>query len=121
MGQTLLAQGQLAEAVDELRAAADRMPHDLMVQTELGWALWEVSDLWCSGCLTGVLAIDGGNPGALRARGEILADLGDARNACATSTVRCSTTGPSGHARGLARAELGDQDCQQGGDRGGAR
>jgi tetratricopeptide (TPR) repeat protein len=111
----LLAQDLPAKAVNELRAAADRIPHDLAVQTEFGWALWHLGD--SRGALavfTDVLGIDGGNPAALRARGEILADLGDAQDALrdldrVTANVKPSTRA----ARGLALAELGDQGAMR--------
>jgi tetratricopeptide (TPR) repeat protein len=110
VGQALLAQGQPADAVQELRAAADRAPNDLMVQTELGWALWELGQSRAAvAVLTGVLGIDGGNPDALRARGEILADLGDVRDALRDLDRVTDRDRPSAHAaRGLALAELGD-------------
>src|SRR6266851_1696251 len=110
VGQALLAQGQPADAVQELRAAADRVPNDLMVQTELGWALWELGQSRAAvAVLTGVLGIDGGNPDALRARGEILADLGDVRDALRDLDRVTDRDRPSAHAaRGLALAELGD-------------
>ena len=115
VGQTLLAQGQPADAVQELQAAADRVPHDLLIQTELGWALWELGQARAAvAVLTGVLAIDGGNPGALRARGEILADLGDARKALRDLDRVEQHDQPSTRAaRGLARAELGDQGADE--------
>lgn len=111
VGNTLLAQGQPADAVEELRAAADRIPNDLTVQTELGWALWELGQCRAAvAVLTSVLEVDGGNPGALRARGEILADLGEARGALRDLDRVLRHGQPSTHAaRGLALAELGDQ------------
>ena len=111
VGQTLLAQGQPAEAVQTLQAAVDRIPHDLLVQTELGWALWELGQARAAvAVLTGVLAIDRGNPDALRARGEILADLGDARDALRDLDRVEQHDRPSTRAaRGLARAEPGDR------------
>jgi tetratricopeptide (TPR) repeat protein len=110
IGQMLLAQGQVAEAVEELRAAADRLPNDLVVQAELGWALWQLGDRQAAvAVFTGVLGVDGGNPDALRARGEILADLGDARDALRDLDRVVRHDRPSTRAaRGLARAELGD-------------
>jgi len=111
VGKTLLAQGQPADAVEELRAAADRIPNDLTVQTELGWALWELGQCRAAvAVLTSVLEVDGGNPDALRARGEILADLGEARDALRDLNRVLRHGQPSAHAaRGLALAELGDQ------------
>jgi tetratricopeptide (TPR) repeat protein len=115
VGQALLAQGQPADAVQELRAAADRVPNDLMVQTELGWALWELGQSRAAvAVLTGVLGIDGGNPDALRARGEILADLGDARDALRDLDRVTDRDRPSARAaRGLALAELGDGNARK--------
>jgi len=110
VGQTLLAQGRLAEAVEELRAASDRVPNDLTVQTELGLALWTMGKRRAAvDVLTGVLAIDGGDSEALRVRGEILADLGDARDALRDLDRVLWRERPSTRAaRGLARAELGE-------------
>jgi tetratricopeptide (TPR) repeat protein len=82
IGQTLLAQGRAAEAVDNLHAAIRRVPNDLTVQTELGRALWlQGQHNAAVAVLTGVLTIDGRVPDALRTRGEILADLGEAERA----------------------------------------
>jgi tetratricopeptide (TPR) repeat protein len=82
IGKSLRAQGRGAEAVDELRAAVGRVPNDLTVQTELGRTLWQLGHQQAAiAVLTGVLAIDGNAPEALRARGEIFADMGDAENA----------------------------------------
>ena len=41
IGQSLLAQGRPAEAVEKLYASIRRLPNDLTVQTELGQALWQ--------------------------------------------------------------------------------
>jgi tetratricopeptide (TPR) repeat protein len=110
-GQMLLAQGRAADAVSQLRAAVERMPNDLVTQTELGLALWQLGEARAAvAVLTSVLAIDGGNPEALRARGEILADLGDGRDAMADLERVVVHDRPSTRAaRGLALAELGDQ------------
>jgi len=82
IGQTLLAQGRAAEAVEKLYAAIRRIPNDLTVQTELGRALWlQGQHAAAVAVLTGVLTIDGHALNALRARGEILADLGEAEKA----------------------------------------
>jgi tetratricopeptide (TPR) repeat protein len=112
-GQMLLAQGRPADAVSQLRAAVDRIPNDLVTQTELGLALWQLGEARAAvAVLTSVLAIDGGNPEALRARGEILADLGDARDAIADLERVVVHARPSTRAaRGLALAELGDQSA----------
>src|SRR5205085_12302784 len=79
IGQSLLAQGRRAEAVEELHSAVGRLPSDLSVQTDLGWMLWLLGHRQAAvAVLTGVLAVDGSAPAALRARGEILADMGNA-------------------------------------------
>lgn len=111
VGRTLLAQGRLADAVNELRAAVDRMPNDPVLQTELGLALWQLGEGRAAvAILTGVLGIDGANTEALRARGEILADLGDGRDAMRDLDRVTLQDRPSTRAaRGLALAELGDQ------------
>jgi tetratricopeptide (TPR) repeat protein len=110
VGQVLLAQGRTVEAVDELRAAVERAPNDLLLQTELALALWQLDEGRAAvAVLTSVLAIDGGNTEALRARGEILADLGNAREAMLDLDRQAVRDRPStSAARGLALAELGD-------------
>jgi tetratricopeptide (TPR) repeat protein len=111
IGQTLLAQGRVADAVAELHAAVGRLPNDLVVQAELAQALWQDDKGPAAvAILNDVLRIDGSNRAALRARGEILAYLGQARQAMldldrVTMQGRPSTRA----ARGLALAELGDQ------------
>jgi tetratricopeptide (TPR) repeat protein len=80
-GKMGLAQGKASDAVNELHAAADRVPDDLAVQTELAVALWQLGEgRTAVAILTDVLGIDGGNAEALRARGEILADLAGGRS-----------------------------------------
>jgi tetratricopeptide (TPR) repeat protein len=82
IGQTLLARGRVAEAVEKLSAAIGRLPNDLTVQTELGRALWQQGQQTAAvAVLTGVLTADGHARNALRARGEILAELGQAEKA----------------------------------------
>jgi tetratricopeptide (TPR) repeat protein len=111
IGQTLLAQGRVKEAVDELDAAVRRMPNDLTIKIQLALALWQCGDGRAAvAFLTDVLLVDGGNRAALQARGEILAYLGDARRAM-LDLDRVTLQGqPSTRAaRGLALAELGDQ------------
>ena len=111
VGQMLIAQGRVEDAVDELRAAIDRMPTDPVVQTDLALALWRLGESRAAvAVLTGLLEADGGNPVALRARGEILADLGEARRAMLDLNRVTLQERPSTRAaRGLALAELGDQ------------
>jgi tetratricopeptide (TPR) repeat protein len=109
IGQSLLAQGSRNEAVDELRAAVTRVPNDLTVQTELAWALWHSGHPRAAvPVLSSVLAIDGNTPEALQARGEILADLGEAAEALRDlDRVRRRLRPTSRAARGLALALLG--------------
>ena len=80
------------------------------MQTELGWALWSMGQRRAAvAVLTDVLAIDGGDAEALRVRGEILADLGDARDALRDLDRVVHDERPSTRAaRGLARAKLGE-------------
>jgi tetratricopeptide (TPR) repeat protein len=111
VGQVLLADGKLTEGVKELRAAVDRTPNDPVMQTELGLALWRLGEGPAAvAVLTAVLGSDGGNPEALRARGEILADLGKARAALLDlDRVPLQDRPATRAARALAIAELGDQ------------
>jgi tetratricopeptide (TPR) repeat protein len=110
IGQSLLTQGRHAEAVDHLHAAVGRMPNDLTVQTELAWALWHAGQQHAAvAVLTSVLAIDGSALDALRARGEILADLGDAKGALRDLDLVQRHQRPSTlAARGLARIMLSE-------------
>jgi tetratricopeptide (TPR) repeat protein len=110
VGQTLVAQQRIDEAVDELQAATDRM-RDPVVQTSLALALWRLGESRAAvSVLNDVLGVDGGNSLALRARGEILADLGEARKAVLDLNRVTVQERPSTRAaRGLALAKLGDQ------------
>ncbi|MGW4663089.1 nSTAND1 domain-containing NTPase [Streptosporangium sandarakinum] len=82
IGRLHLRQGDGALALTLLRAAVERVPNDLTVQTQLGWALGELGRPRAAvAVLNGVLAVDGNTPDALRVRGEILADLGEAEEA----------------------------------------
>jgi tetratricopeptide (TPR) repeat protein len=112
VGQMLIAQDKLPDAVRELRSAVARAPNDPVMLTGLGLALWRLGDGRAAvAVLTAVLGTDGGNPEALRARGEILADLGDARAAMLDlDRVLPLQDRPAARAaRALAIAELGDQ------------
>jgi tetratricopeptide (TPR) repeat protein len=110
VGQMLLAQGRLAEAAEELRAALGRLPNDRVIQTELGWALWQLGQSRAAeSVFSGILAIDAGNAEALRGRGEVLADLGQGRDAMRDLGRLTGQDRPSTRAaRGLAMAELGE-------------
>ena len=112
VGQTLVAQDRLQEAVDELYSAIGRMPSDPVMQTDLALALWRLGESRAAvSVLTSfLLRVDGGNSVALRARGEILADLGEADQAISDLDRVTMEERPSSRAaRGLALAELGDQ------------
>jgi tetratricopeptide (TPR) repeat protein len=111
IGQTLLDQGRLTDAVHELQAAVGRLPNDAVVQTGLGRALWQLGQSRTAEAIfAGVLAMDGSNVEALRGRGEVLAELGDARGALRDLDRLASAALPSVRAaRGLALAQLGEQ------------
>ncbi|MEO3890502.1 hypothetical protein [Nonomuraea sp. B5E05] len=82
IAHSLLAQGMGVEAVDAMRSAVDRLPTDLALQTELGRTLWRAGQGHAGvTVLTDVLNTDSGTPEALRTRGEMLADLGQADKA----------------------------------------
>jgi tetratricopeptide (TPR) repeat protein len=110
VGQTLIIQGELIAAVSQLRSALDRMPNDRVLQTELAMALWQLGEgRGAVAVLTTVLERDGGDVTALRARGEVLADLGEARAAMLDLDRVAAHPPPTTlAARGLAHAELGD-------------
>lgn len=109
VGQILLAGGEPADALPELRAAVEREPSDLGLQTRLALALWQVGDGWAAvAILNWVLTMDGGHAEARRARGEILADLGEGRSAILDLDGTAPGHPSSRAARGLALAELGD-------------
>jgi tetratricopeptide (TPR) repeat protein len=109
-GQMLLAQEMPEEAVRELRAAVERMPNDPVLQSGLGTALWHKGDSQSAiAFFTRVLHADGADARALRARGEILADLEHARDALLDiDRVALHDHPETRAARGLALAVLGD-------------
>ena len=111
VGQMLIAQERPEDALSELKAAIDRMPSDPIFQTDLALALWQLGESRTAvTVLTSVLAADGGNKVALRARGEILADLGEASRAMLDLDRVTLESRPSTRAaRGLALAKLGDR------------
>jgi tetratricopeptide (TPR) repeat protein len=109
VGQVLLAEGEATDAIIELRAAVERAPNDLVLQTQLALALWQLGEGRAAvAILNWVLTIDGGYLEARRARGEILADLGDAHDAMLDLDRAVPGTPSTRAARGLALAELGD-------------
>lgn len=109
VGRILLAEDRADAAVAELRSAADRAPSDLGLQTQLALALWQLGEgPTAVGILNRVLSTDAGYVEARQARGEILADLGEATSAMA-DLDRTNPGRPSVQAaRGLALAELGE-------------
>lgn len=110
VGRSLLAMGQPREAVAELRSATERVPSDLLPKILLAQALRDLGEGQTAiALLNEVLGIDGGNPEALRARGEILADIGDAR-AAVRDLERLPAEGrpETLAAHGLALAGLGN-------------
>jgi len=110
VGQLLVARQRTQDALEELSAARDRMPSDPVIQTDLALALWRLGDgHGAVAVLTRVLALDGGNRLALRVRGEILADLGQAREAMLDlDRVTLADRPVTRAARGLALAQLRD-------------
>jgi tetratricopeptide (TPR) repeat protein len=109
VGHLLLAEGKPTDALPELRAAVERTRNDLWLQTQLALALWQFGDGQAAvAILNRVLTVDGGYPEALRARGEILADLGEPRGAILDLDRSVPDRPLTRAARGLALAELGD-------------
>jgi tetratricopeptide (TPR) repeat protein len=110
VGQTLLTLGEIPEAITEFRAVLARAPNDPSLQTQFALSLWQLGVGEAAvALLNGMLAIDSGNLDALRARGEILADLGDPRGAMLDLERQSVADRPSARAaHGLALAGLGD-------------
>ncbi len=111
VGQMLIAQQRTWDAVGMLTAARDRTPNDPVIQTDLALALWALGESRAAvSTLNDVLANDGGNTVALRARGEILAELGEAKAAMHDlNRVTLDERPATRAARGLALARLGDR------------
>jgi tetratricopeptide (TPR) repeat protein len=106
----LLTQEMPEEAVSELRAAVERLPNDPVLQSDLGAALWYKGDSRSAVAFyTRALRADGSDSRALRARGEILADLENARDALLDLDRVILQGHPATRAaRGLALAMLSD-------------
>jgi tetratricopeptide (TPR) repeat protein len=111
IGQLLLEQGRAGEAASTLASAVDRVPNDLIVRVFYAVALWQLGEGRAAvAVLTNALSLDGEQTDALRARGEILADLGEAREAIRDLDRVSDADRPATRAaRGLALAELGDR------------
>jgi tetratricopeptide (TPR) repeat protein len=116
-GQILLSGDDPGAAIPELRAAADRERNDLRLQIQLALALWRSGDgRGAVLILNSVLDRDGGLAEARWVRGEILADLGDGREAIRdldrTAFGQSAADPPSSRAaRGLALAETGNHSA----------
>jgi tetratricopeptide (TPR) repeat protein len=101
--------GQYSDAETDLRAAAGRAPLDLSVQYLLARAFWHVGrSVPAVAVLSGLLDIDRDMVSALRLRGEILAELGEAKAALRDlDRVREGQQPSTVAARALALAMLG--------------
>lgn len=76
LGRVALKQGRRASAIEELRAAVSRAPHDLTVRTSLGEVLWEAGQPRAAlSVLSGVVDREADMPGARRLQHAIIADL----------------------------------------------
>lgn len=108
VGRLKLVQGDQGTGIEELSAAANRVPNDLSVQTGLGQALWNAGRKEAALVVLGeVLRRDGDTPEALRVRGEIYADLGKAESALQDLDRVSNRALPSARAaRALALATL---------------
>ncbi|WP_170321340.1 tetratricopeptide repeat protein [Acrocarpospora pleiomorpha] len=113
VGRIALKQGRESSAIEDLRAAVNRAPHDLIVQTVLGQALWQAGESQAAlAVLNGVLDRQGDTPEARRTRGEILADLGNAelalRDIRQLRSHRIGSSTRAAHALALATLALTD-------------
>ncbi|HEY9523858.1 MAG TPA: hypothetical protein VIR33_11515 [Thermopolyspora sp.] len=82
IAQARIHQGDMAAALRELRAAVRQNPADLGIQIKLAWALWYGGRPTAAlDVLDNVLNLEGNTAEALRARGEMYADLGEAGKA----------------------------------------
>jgi tetratricopeptide (TPR) repeat protein len=111
IGHLLLDQGRTDDAVSALDSALKRLSNDPVVRIFYATALWQLGEGRAAvAVLNEALSIAGDHADALRTRGEILADLGEAREA-----LRDLNRVPDGDrpttcaARGLALAELGER------------
>lgn len=111
IGHLLLEQGRTDEAVSTLDSALKRLRNDLVVRIFYATALWQLGEGRAAvAVLNEALTIDGNHADALRTRGEILADLGEARDAIRDLDRVPDADQPATRAaRGLALAELGER------------
>jgi tetratricopeptide (TPR) repeat protein len=112
-GRLSLSRGRHAAAAADLQAAIARIPADLGVQTDLAQALWHGGQQRVAvTILNTVVAQDSNLTEALRARGEILADLGEADRALRDlDRVRHHQQPSTQAARALALALAGRIDA----------
>ncbi|MCO5973808.1 tetratricopeptide repeat protein [Actinoallomurus soli] len=112
VGMLKLSMGDQGAAVEKLSAASNRVPGDPRIQTELARALWHTGQKQAAlAVLSGVLKRDGDRAEALRTRGEILADMGEAESAIRDLERVGSHLRPSAlAARALALARLSQRD-----------
>jgi tetratricopeptide (TPR) repeat protein len=111
IGHLLLEQGRTDDAVSVLDSALRRLRNDPVVRIFYATALWQLGEGRAAvAVLNEALSIDGDHAGALRTRGEILADLGEARDAIRDlDRVPHADRPTTRAARGLALAELGQR------------
>lgn len=111
IGYLLLEQGRTDDAVSTLDSALKRLRNDPVVRVFYATALWQLGEGRAAiAVLNEALSIDGDHADALRTRGEILADLGEARDAIRDLDRVPDVDRPATRAaRGLALAELGER------------
>jgi tetratricopeptide (TPR) repeat protein len=111
IGNLLLEQGRTDDAVSALDGALKRLRNDPVVRIFYATALWQLGEGRAAvTVLNEALSIEGDHAGALRTRGEILADLGEAREAIRDLDRVPDADRPATRAaRGLALAELGER------------
>lgn len=116
-GRLSLGRGRHTAAASDLQAAIARIPGDLRVQTDLAWALWHTGQQHAAlAILNSVLALDSTLTEALRARGEILADIEEpagALNDLSLDRVRHHQRPSTQAARALALALDGRFDAAE--------
>jgi tetratricopeptide (TPR) repeat protein len=114
-GRLSLARGLHNDAVTDLRAAIVRIPGDLDAHTDLARAMWHTGQPRAAvAVLNGVLNLESNVMAALRARGEILADLEDVEGALRDlDRVRHDQEPSTLAARALALALSGRLDAAQ--------
>ena len=112
-GRLCVIRGHYAEAVGDLRAAAERAPGEPSILYSLAHALWYSGQPLAAVAILGsVVEIDGSFTPAVRLRGEILADLSKAERALADLERARHGQQPSTlAARALAHAMTGRMEA----------